>query len=1143
MTTQKISLNDRYDLNKSPVLLNGTQALVRLMLMQKARDRAAGLNTAGLVSGYRGSPLGAVDLQMQRAAKELGAHDVTFQPGLNEDLAATALWGSQQAELRGEGKYDGVFGLWYGKGPGVDRTGDVMRHVNMAGTSANGGVLMAMGDDHTGESSTVLHQSEFAMVDTYMPVLSPAGVQEILDFGLYGFALSRFSGLWVGLKTMKDTIEATSVVDGALDRMQFQIPDFKMPEGGLNIRLVDTPVAQEARVIDYKRFAAEAFARANRIDKRMWGKPGAKIGFVAAGKNWLDLGHALALLNIDEAECDRLGITTYKIGQTFPLDMDSFHEWAEGLDLIVVVEEKRKLIEVQVKEAIFDDRHGRRVYGWHKGDTWEHGRRLELFPTRGALDPILIAEKLGEVLIEEGRETDGIRAGMAVLQDARRNDNADEIAARLPYFCSGCPHNSSTKLPEGSRAYAGIGCHYMVQWMDRATIGYTHMGGEGANWIGEAPFSSRAHVFQNLGDGTYNHSGIQAIRAALAAGTTITYKILYNDAVAMTGGQHNEGGLDAPRIVRELQAMGVPNIAVVYDEKEDVDRAQFSGVAMHERAELPKVQARFATLKGVSAIVYIQTCAAEKRRRRKRGLFPDPDKRVFINSDVCEGCGDCGVQSNCVSIVPKETELGRKRAIDQSSCNKDFSCVNGFCPSFVTLQGAQPRKAPTMQIDLPDLPDPALPQINGTWNTVITGVGGTGVVTIGAVMAQAAHIDGKGVGMMEMAGLAQKGGAVHIHCRLANRPEDINAIRVAIGEADALIGGDLVVSAGPKTLGLTQTGRTGAVVNAHEIITGDFTRNTEFQLPSERLALALEARMSGRVDLFDASDLAKAVLGDSIFSNMMIFGGAWQRGLVPLFHDSIVQAITLNGAAVDRNLRAFEIGRWAVLHPREAAELSAPKVVALTKNQPKTLEEKIAFRHTHLIAYQGKRLARRFARMLKPITDPALREAVMLGYHKLLSYKDEYEVARLLLSTRDKAQAEFDGDFTMEFNLAPPLLSRMGADGRPAKRRFGPWLLRPLRILARLKFLRGTPLDPFSYTAERRMERALITQYERDMAEVLPKMTDGTRDAVIALARLPLQIKGFGPVKAQAEQKAAKRREELLSAIRAGDAPLSHAAQ
>jgi indolepyruvate ferredoxin oxidoreductase len=1139
MTMQKVSLEDRFDLDKSPVLLNGTQALVRLMLMQKARDRAAGLNTAGYVTGYRGSPLGAVDMQMTRAEKILRAADIRFEAGLNEDLAATALWGSQQAELRGEGKYDGVFGLWYGKGPGVDRSGDVMRHANMAGTSPHGGVLMAMGDDHTGESSTVLHQSEWALVDAYMPVVSPAGVQEIIDYGLYGYALSRFAGVWVGLKTMKDTVEATAVVDGAPDRVRIVTPDFPMPEGGLNIRLIDTPHAQEARMIDYKRFAAEAFSRANGMDKRMWGKPGAKIGFVAAGKNWLDLVHALNLLGIDADEAERLGITTYKVGQVFPLDMQGFHDWAEGLDLIVVVEEKRKLIEVQIKEAIFDDRQGRRVYGWYKGGAGGM-HRDELFPTRGALDPIWIAEKLGGILIEEGRGTDRIKAGLAALSEARAGDNAEEIAARLPYFCAGCPHNSSTKLPEGARAYAGIGCHYMVQWMDRETTGFTHMGGEGANWIGEAPFSRRGHVFQNLGDGTYNHSGVQAIRAALAAGTTITYKILYNDAVAMTGGQGNEGGLDAPRIAAELRAMGVKHLVVVHDEKEEVDPKAFpQGVDITDRSELMAVQERLAEVEGVSVILYIQTCAAEKRRRRKRGKFPDPDRRVFINTDVCEGCGDCGVQSNCVAIVPVETELGRKRAIDQSSCNKDFSCLKGFCPSFVTLEGATPRKESTADLTLPEMPQPVLPEIRGTHNVVITGVGGTGVVTVGAILAQAAQIDGKGAGMMEMAGLAQKGGAVHIHCRIANEPGDISAIRVATGECDALIGGDLVVSAGAKTLGLTRQGRTGAVVNSHEIVTGEFTRKPEFRLPADRLRLALEARLREDVQMFDASDLAKTVMGDSIYSNMMVFGAAWQRGLIPLSHEAIAEAIRLNGAAVEANLRAFEVGRWAAHDPQAAARLIAPSVV----EKPRSLEEKIAYRADHLVKYQGKRLAKRYRKLVDGIADEAVKEAVVKGYHKLLSYKDEYEVARLHLETAEKARAEFGGDFRMSFHLAPPVLSKTGHDGRPKKREFGPWMLRGFGVLARLKVLRGTPLDPFGRTAERRMERALIKQYEADIAEVLPTCDAATRDAVIALAELPLSIRGFGPVKQANAAKAEKRREELLAAIRSGGGDMARAAE
>ncbi|SCY60177.1 indolepyruvate ferredoxin oxidoreductase family protein [Paracoccus tibetensis] len=1131
MSKQEFSLADRFDLSKPEVLLNGTQALVRLMLMQAARDKAAGLDTAGLVTGYRGSPLGGVDLAMMREGKRLEASQVRFMPGLNEDLAATAIWGSQQAELRGEGRHDGVFALWYGKGPGVDRTGDVMRHANMAGSSRHGGVVMAMGDDHTGESSTVLHQSDWAMVDAYIPVLSPAGVQEILDFGLYGFALSRYAGVWTGLKTMKDTVEATAVVNGDPNRMRFVLPqDFPMPEGGLNIRLGDSPVAQEARMIDHKRWAAEAFSRANRIDHRVWGKPGAKIGFVAAGKNWLDLVHALSLLGIDEAEAERLGLTTYKVGQTWPMDMKSIQEWSENLELIICVEEKRKLIEVQLKEAIFDNRRGRRVHGWKHDRTGE-----ELFPTRYALDPVMIAQKIGAILIEEGRGTEHIRAGLTRLTEVRRADNAPEIATRTPWFCSGCPHNSSTRLPEGSRAYAGIGCHYMVQWMGRETEGFTHMGGEGVNWVGEAPFSTRSHVFQNLGDGTYNHSGSLAIRAALAAGTNITYKILYNDAVAMTGGQPNEGGLTAPQIARELVAMGVSPLVVVYDEKEDVDRAQFpSGLRFEERAEMIAVQRELEEAKGVSAILYIQTCAAEKRRRRKKGQFPDPDRRIWINPEVCEGCGDCSVQSNCVSVVPLDTELGRKRQIDQSSCNKDFSCVKGFCPSFVSVKGGKLRRPKAESFELPLLPEPTLPAITGTHNIVITGVGGTGVVTIGAVLAQAAHIDGKGAGMMEMAGLAQKGGAVHIHLRLAERPEHISAIRVATGEADCVIGGDLVVTAGAKTVGLMTQGRTGAVVNDHEIITGDFTRNRDFQVPSDRLKMSLEARLQERVAFFDASDLALRMLGDSIYSNMLVLGATWQQGLIPLSEEAILKAIELNGAKVAENQRAFQIGRWAMAFPdqtRRPAEVTQLPV------------DPVEYRAARLVGYQNQRLARRFRKLVDAAPAP-LRESVARGYYKLLAYKDEYEVARLHQMTRDAIAEKWEGDVELTLHLAPPVMGGgLDAEGRPKKREFGPWMLRAFRVLAKLKGLRGTPLDPFGYTAERRMERQMIRDFEADMAEILPNVTDATMPVAIELAELPLSVRGYGPVKHKAAEQAALRRAELLAQFRAGGAPIREAAE
>ncbi len=1130
MTLHDVSLADRFDLSKRTVLLGGTQALVRMCLMQKARDEAAGLTTAGYVTGYRGSPLGAVDQQMTRAGSQLAKADIKFEPGLNEDLAATALWGTQQAHLRGEGRVQGVFGLWYGKGPGVDRCGDVFRHANMAGTAQYGGVVACLGDDHTGESSTVLHHSEFALVDALMPILSPAGVQEVLDYGLYGWALSRYTGCWVGLKCVKDTIEVTEVVDGDPHRLQIVTPtDFALPPDGLNIRLGDNPVAQEARLHDYKRFAAEAFARANRLDRRVLGRPGARIGIVSSGKSWLDTVHALDLLGIDAAEAERLGITTYKVGMVWPLDMTSFREWAEGLDLIICVEEKRKLIEVEAKEAIFNDRRGRRVIGW------KNEREETVFSVKGALDPVKIARTLGNLLAEEGIDTEALRARRSVLAEAVRADNAEEIAARKPWFCSGCPHNTSTRLPEGARAYAGIGCHYMVQWMDRNTEGFTHMGGEGANWIGEAPFSTRRHIFQNLGDGTYNHSGVQAIRAALAAKVNITYKILFNDAVAMTGGQPNEGGLTPQRIAAELVAMGVGRVVGVYDPKEEVDRKAFpSGVTLRPRDELDAVQRELQEVEGVSAIIYIQTCAAEKRRRRKKGAFPDPDRRVFINPDVCEGCGDCSVQSNCVSILPLETPLGRKREIDQSSCNKDFSCLKGFCPSFVTLEGAKVRKAATAELTLPDLPDPVLPRIDGTWNVVVTGVGGTGVVTVGALIGMAAHLEGKGAGVMEMAGLAQKGGAVHIHCRIAEKPADISAIRVAVGEADAVIGGDLVVTAGAKTLGLMARGRTRAVVNAHEIPTGDFTRNRDFILPTDRLTLALRARLGEQaLQMLDASKLTEKFLGDAIYANVAMLGAAWQAGLIPLSAEAIDRAIEINGAGVEGNRAAFRLGRWAVVHPVEAAKaLGAPAEAAV-----EDLEGVVAYRAAHLEKYQGRRLARKYRARVEAAKaageDFAL--AVAKGYHKLLAYKDEYEVARLHAETLERAVAEHFTDVrAMRFHLAPPILGRKDAQGRPVKSEFGPWMMRAFGVLARFKALRGTPLDPFGHTEERRMERRLIAEYEADIDRVQAAQTPETRDIAIALAELPLAIRGFGHVKAAAAEAAARRRAEMLAAYEAG---------
>ncbi|MEM7236993.1 MAG: indolepyruvate ferredoxin oxidoreductase family protein, partial [Pseudomonadota bacterium] len=1086
----------------------------------------AGLNTAGYVTGYRGSPLGAVDGVFSSAGQSLTEADVLFQPGLNEDLAATALWGSQQAETRQEGTHQGVFGLWYGKGPGVDRSGDVFRHANLAGSSRHGGVLVAMGDDHTGESSTTLHQSEMAMMDAYIPVLSPAGVQEILDYGVIGWALSRYSGCWVGLKCMKDTIEATSVVDGRADRIEIAAPtDHDLPEGGLNIRVYEEPYLLEERLHDHKRPAVLAFARANKLDRRVDGVPGARIGVVSAGKSYMDVRHALDLLGVDAAMAERIGLTTYKVGMVWPLEPAGLLEWAAGLDTILVVEEKRPILETQIKEILFDLADHARVYGAKGAD----GR--ELFSVKKGLDPVTIARGLAGQIISDGMSNDTINERLAALNEVVRADNAPQIAQRTPWFCAGCPHNTGTKLPEGARAYSGIGCHYMVQWMDRETLGYTHMGGEGANWIGEAPFSNRPHVFQNLGDGTYNHSGLMAIRAAIGAGVNMTYKILYNDAVAMTGGQRHDGGVDARRVVDELIGIGVKHVEVVADEKEDVPPMP-AGLRVHPRADLVAVERDLQEIEGVSAIVYIQTCAAEKRRRRKRGLFPDPDKRVFINPSVCEGCGDCGVQSNCVAILPLETPLGRKRQIDQSACNKDFSCIKGFCPSFVTVEGAIPKARAAAEFDLPEMAEPVLPALERPFNVLITGVGGTGVVTVGALITMAAHIEGKGAAEMQMAGLAQKGGAVAIHCRVAPTPEDISAIRIAVGEADAVIGGDLVVTAAPKTLGAMERGRSRVICNTQEIITGEFTRNTEFSLPAQGLELAIERRVGADAfSMIEATKLAERLLGDAIYSNVMMLGAAWQAGMVPLTGAAIRRAIELNGAAVKGNLRAFEIGRWSVEHPDQATT-----AIAETPSDAETLSEAIERRQAFLTEYQDRAYAQRYRSLVdRALTvDTHLGEAVAEGYFKLLSYKDEYEVARLHSETLDQAiGAAFDGAGRVTFHLAPPLFGRRGRDGMPVKSEFGPWIRPVFKILARMKRLRGTAFDVFGYTAERRMERGLIMEYEALVEELL-QCSGSTLQTAVALARLPLKVRGFGHVKARNVEVVNEERQVLLAELRAG---------
>jgi indolepyruvate ferredoxin oxidoreductase len=1155
MTLAHVSLDDKYDLTKRRIFATGYQALVRLTLMQKELDRRAGLNTAGYVSGYRGSPLGGLDQQFMRAKRWLDRSEIVFQPGINEDLAATALWGTQQAELRGEGKFDGVFGMWYGKGPGVDRCGDVFRHANFAGSSKHGGVLALMGDDHTAESSTTAHQSEYHFVDVMIPILNPAGVQEFLDYGLIGWAMSRYCGTWVALKCMHETVESTAVVDGSLDRVKIITPDdFEMPPGGLNIRLNDSILGMEARLYDYKRDAMLAFVRANKLNRYITsGGRDPKIGIITVGKSYLDVRQALDELTIDEAMCNDLGIRLFKVACPWPLSQRELKEFAQGLELIIVVEEKRSLLEVQVREELYGTANQPICIG--KKD--EQGNWL--FPVKGALDPNDIAICIGERILQR-RQSEPVAAELARLKKAQRAlAEIQDVAQRIPYFCSGCPHNTSTVVPQGMRAYAGIGCHYMAQWMDRSTSGFTQMGAEGANWIGEAPFSKRGHVFQNLGDGTYNHSGYLAIRAAIASGVSITYKILFNDAVAMTGGQANDGGLTVPQVARQVAAEGAKRVVVVTDEPHKYASGEDwpKGLTVHHRDELNRLQVELAAIPGCTVLIYDQTCAAEKRRRRKRGTFPDPDKRVLINELVCEGCGDCGVVSNCVSVQPLETEFGRKRTIDQTSCNKDFSCVKGFCPSFVTVHGAKLPTRMAVQASLPALPEPKLPVIDHTYDIIITGIGGTGVVTIGGVLGMAAHLENKGVGVIDMAGLAQKGGAVYSHMRIANDPDDIHAIRVAAASAELIIGGDIVVAATKKVLAAAKPGQTDMVVNLAEFLPGDFTRNINFTLPTERLKRAITAAAGAeKCNFVDATRLANALLGNAISANIFLVGYAYQIGALPLSAEAIERAIELNGEAVEMNKAAFRYGRYAAADRAAIEKLAVPKELDEVRRLSQSLDEIIARRVAFLTAYQNAAYAARYRALVEKVKaaeaarapgKQGLAEAVARYLFKLMAYKDEYEVARLYAGEEFVRQVRttFAGEnLRFEFHLAPPMIALQdGRTGAPQKMSFGPWMMHVFRLLAKLKGLRGTGFDPFGYTQERRTERALIADYEAMLAEILDRLTPENHHVAVALAAVPDKIRGFGHIKMRSLTAAKAEEAALLAQFRSGTPTLLKAAE
>ena len=1141
MTLPTFTLNDKYTQDDGRVYLNGSQAMVRLTLMQKARDEKNGLRTAGFVSGYRGSPLGNVDKEFWRAEPITAKANVRFKPGVNEDLAATAIWGTQQTPLYDDAKVDGVFALWYGKGPGVDRSGDVFRHGNMAGTAPKGGVLVFAGDDPACKSSTVPSQSEYAFIDAQMPILNPANVQDIIDFGLLGWAMSRYAGVWVGIKAITETMDSSSSVNVDPDRVNIVLPDdFDIPEDGLHIRWPDNPLEQERRLQQHKTYAALAFAKANGIDKTIIDSPNPRLGIITTGKSYLDVMQALDDLGIDPDYAAELGLRVYKVGMPWPLERSGVRNFAEGLEEILVVEEKRAVMENQLKEQLYnwrEDVRPRVVGKFDEGGEWVLPSAFELSPARIAR---VIAARLDRFITSPR-----ITERLAFLEEKEKQLDATSHSdiTRVPYFCAGCPHNSSTVVPEGSKAAAGIGCHYMVTWMDRNTTTFTHMGAEGVNWNGLSPFVETNHMFVNLGDGTYFHSGLLAIRAAVSGDVNITYKILFNDAVAMTGGQPHDGPLNVPMITRQVSAEGVKRIAVVSDQPDKYPAgSDFApGVSFHHRDDLDAVQRELRQVEGVSIMVFDQTCAAELRRRRKRGQAPDPAERIFINEAVCEGCGDCGVKSNCVAITALETPFGRKRAIDQSSCNKDFSCLKGVCPSFVSVTGATVRKTTREgigNVPFPALPDPSPMPIDGTYSMVITGIGGTGVVTIGALLGVAAHLEGKGVSVLDQTGLAQKNGAVMSHLRLADNPDAIFAARIPAGGAHLLLGCDMVTAGGFESLSKLSADTSRAVVNSHRTMTAAFTKQPDMDFPAYRLHNDVK-ESTHEADFIDASALATGLLGDSLASNLFTVGYAFQKGWIPLSAEAIEQAITINGVAVDFNKQAFLWGRRSA-HDREAVE----KLVAPEPTQAESTIDPMALRMEELTAYQNAAYAERYEAWVRRIQQAenertpgqtGLTDTVIAAYFKLLAYKDEYEIGRLYSDGRFKKrlQEQFEGSLRLQLHLAPPLLaSRDSRTGEPRKTAFGPWVLIVFRLLAALKGLRGTPFDVFGFSAERQLERRLIRDYEDLLDEISRKLCPDNHADAIALAAQPQAIRGFSVLKMKSAADVDLEKKALLERFR-----------
>lgn len=1131
-------LNQNVQVQSGRIFLTGTQALLRMLLSQAQRDQAQGLNTAGFVSGYRGSPLGGVDATLWRHQQELQDANIRFQPAINEDLAATMLMGTQQLDTHPDKEVDGVFGMWYGKGPGVDRSGDALLHGHAAGASHRGGVLVVVGDDHAGVSSSVPHGSEQALRHLRMPIVHPSSVQEYEYFGLWGWALSRYSGAWVAFKAITETVESGR---------SFEIPPVPMFD------ILQTP-SEHARSYDARPFltpeieqnielrlrAVEDFARAHPLDLLLEAAPEARLGIVSSGKSTLDVQQALDLL-AQEYGSSFPAVRHYKVGLVWPLEATGLLDFVRGLDHVLVVEEKGDFIEAQVRNLLYGRRHQPTVVG--KKDA----QQAALIPSSGQLSPSIVKRALLRWLVQsDARFAD--QPEQAIVAPTVKPLHSFGLTRR-PYFCSGCPHSTSTRVPEGSKALAGVGCHYMAAWMDRNTQGLTQMGGEGADWIGASAFMQGAHIFQNMGEGTYFHSGYLSIRQAVAAGANITYKILFNDAVAMTGGQPVDGPISVPRICQQVIGEGVTKVVVTTDEPERYKGVALpAGVEVHHRRELDRLQRELRAMSGVTVLIHDQTCAAEKRRRRKKNQFPDPARRIYIHPEICEGCGDCGVQSNCLSVVPLETELGRKRAIDQSSCNKDYSCVEGFCPSFISVLDAAPRKATGLDFDTlgarleESLQDAALPKAQAAdCNLLVAGIGGTGVVTIGAIVAMAAHLEHRASSVLDITGLAQKGGTVISHVRLGAGDELRGPVRIDERQADVAIWCDSVAATNPDAARSVRPGHTQVFINDYLAPTAEFTAQPDVQMPRQALVEQLTEQVGeDHSRALDAYHLAERLLGDSILSNMLMLGVAWQRGAIPLQLAAIERAIELNGVAVQANKLAFQVGRVWAHDPRVLDALLEPaQETGRTGQRPETVQAALDLYLPRLVAYQNEAYAARFKALIEGLEQaesrvrPGAQELTVQAAHslyKLMAYKDEYEVARLFSSSSfmSSLHDQFEDGFRLNLHLAPPFITRLGSDGRPQKRRMGQWVLQLMPWLARAKFLRGTLLDVFGYQAERKMERALRDEFIAQIEQITDCLSEHNYDYQLQLVRLPQEIRGFGPVKEAAVERYRARQQELM---------------